>query len=80
LIVPELDAVAAALALAVLDALVLVGALALLELLELQAATSRPVAASAAVPIRRLFALMALSSYVSECYGLQVNFRTLNGY
>jgi hypothetical protein len=60
--------------------LLLAVALGLLELLELQAATSSPAAASAAVPIRRLFALMALSSYVSECYGLQVNFRTLNGY
>jgi hypothetical protein len=76
---PELDAVAAALALDVPDVL-LAGVLALPELLELQAATSRPAAASATVPIRRLFALMALSSYVSECYGLKVNFRTLNGY
>ena len=56
------------------------GGAGLLELLELQAATSRPAAASATVPIRRLFALMALSSHVSECYGLKVNFRTLNGY
>jgi hypothetical protein len=76
---PEPDEVAAALALAVPDALLLAAG-ALLELLELQAATSRPAAASAAVPIRRLFALITFSSYVSECYGLKVNFRTLNGY
>ena len=73
---PEPDEVAAALA---LDVPLLAGVL-LLELLELQAATSRPAAASAAVPIRRLFALMALSSYVSECYGWKVTFRTLNSY
>jgi hypothetical protein len=59
--------VAAALALAV--PLLLAEALGLFELLELQAATSSPAAASATVPIRRLFTLMAISSHVSECYG-----------
>jgi hypothetical protein len=66
---PELDEVAAALALAVPVELLLGVVLGLLELLELQAATSSPAAASATVPIRRLFALMGLSLHVSEYYG-----------